>query len=38
MLLHLCGLAHRRLVYHRNGQEVMLTDNQPSRMVQELLQ
>jgi hypothetical protein len=36
-LLHLFGLDHRRLVYHRNGQEVTLTDNQPARMVNELL-
>jgi hypothetical protein len=36
-LLHLFGLDHRRLVYRRNGQEVTLTDNQPARIVRELL-
>ena len=36
-LLHLFGLDHRRLLYRRNGQEATLTDNQPARMVQELL-
>jgi hypothetical protein len=36
-LLHLFGLDHRRLVYMRNGQEWTLTDNQPARVVSEIL-
>jgi hypothetical protein len=36
-LLHLFGLDHRRLVYARNGQEQTLTDNQPCRIVREIL-
>lgn len=36
-LLHLFGLDHRRLTYTRNGQEVTLTDNQPARVVREVL-
>jgi len=36
-LLHLFGLDHRQLVYARNGQELTLTDNQPARVVQEIL-
>jgi hypothetical protein len=36
-LLHLFGLDHRRLVYHHNGQEMALTDNQPARVVREVL-
>jgi hypothetical protein len=36
-LLHLFGLDHRRLVYTRNGQELTLTDNQPARVVREIL-
>jgi hypothetical protein len=37
-LLHLFGLDHRRLTYLRNGQEVTLTENQPARVVREILQ
>lgn len=37
-LLHLFGLDHRRLTYTRNGQEVTLTDNQPARVVSEVLE
>ena len=36
-LLHLFGLDHRRLIYARNNQELTLTDNQPARIVQEIL-
>jgi hypothetical protein len=36
-LLKQFGLDHRRVVYHRNGQEATLTDNQPARVVAELL-
>ena len=36
-LLHLFGLDHKQLVYHYNGQEQKLTDNQPCRVVSELL-
>jgi hypothetical protein len=36
-LLHLFGLDHRRLVYMRNGQEWTLTDNQPARVVSQIL-
>jgi hypothetical protein len=36
-LLHLFGLDHRRLVYHHNNQELTLTDNQPARIVREIL-
>jgi hypothetical protein len=36
-LLHLFGLDHRRLTYQRNGQELTLTDNQPARVVREIL-
>jgi hypothetical protein len=36
-LLHLFGLDHRRLVYMRNGQAWTLTDNQPARVVSEIL-
>jgi len=37
-LLHLFGLDHRRLAYARNGQEQTLTDNQPCRIVRDILQ
>jgi hypothetical protein len=36
-LLHLFGLDHRRLVYHHNNQQMTLTDNQPARVVNEIL-
>jgi Protein of unknown function (DUF1501) len=36
-LMHRFGLDHRRLVYARNGQQMTMTDNQPARVVQELL-
>jgi hypothetical protein len=36
-LLHLFGLDHRRLIYTRNAQELTLTDNQPARVVREVL-
>lgn len=37
-LLHLFGLDHKRVVYSRNGQELSLVDNQPCRIVREILQ
>ncbi len=36
-VLDLFGLDHRRLVYVRNNQEMTLTDNQPARVVREIL-
>jgi hypothetical protein len=36
-LLHLFGLDPARLVYSRNGQEQSLVDNQPCRVVHEIL-
>ena len=36
-LLQLFGLDHRRLVFARNAQELTLTDNQPARVVREIL-
>jgi arylsulfatase A-like enzyme len=36
-VLHLFGLDHRRLAYRHNGQEVTLTDNQPARIVRDIL-
>jgi hypothetical protein len=36
-LLHLFGLDAQKLVYKRNAVEQTLTDNQPSRVVKELL-
>ncbi len=36
-LFHLFGLDHRRLVYSRNGQQLTMTDNQPARVVREIL-
>jgi hypothetical protein len=36
-LLHLFGLDHKRLVYHKSGGEVTLTDGQPARVVREVL-
>jgi len=36
-VLHLFGLDHRRLAYRHNNQEMMLTDNQPARVVRDIL-
>ncbi len=36
-VLHLFGLDHRRLTYHYNNQQMTLTDNQPARVVREIL-
>ncbi len=36
-LMHLFGMDHNKLSYHYNGQEQKLTDNHPSRVVQEIL-
>jgi len=36
-LMHLFGMDHNKLTYHYNGQEQKLTDNRPSRVVQEIL-
>ena len=36
-LLHLFGMDHRRLVHARNGLEMTMTDNQPARVVSEIL-
>lgn len=36
-LLHLFGLDYRKLVYARNNQEQSLVDNQPCRIVNEIL-
>jgi hypothetical protein len=36
-LLQLFGLDHRRLTYHRNNQQMTLTDNQPARVVTDVL-
>ena len=36
-LLHLFGLDHTRLTYMYNGREQTLTDNQPCRVLRELL-
>ena len=36
-VLHLFGLDHRRLVYTHNNQTHTLTDNQPARVVREIL-
>ena len=36
-LLHLFGLDHQTLVYRHNGQELSLVDQQPCRVVREIL-
>ncbi len=36
-LLYLFGLDSKKLVYTRNGQEVTLLDNQPGRVVKEII-
>ena len=36
-LLHLFGLNHETLVYTHNGKEERLTNNQPCRVVHDIL-
>jgi hypothetical protein len=36
-LLHLFGLDHRRLIYARNNQQLTMTDNQPARVVEDII-
>ena len=36
-VLHLFGLDHKSLIYRRAGRELSLTDNQPARVVKELI-
>jgi hypothetical protein len=36
-LMHLFGLDHQRVTFHRNNQEQTLTNNQPARVVREIL-
>jgi hypothetical protein len=36
-LLHLFGLDHKQLAYYFNGQEQIITNNRPARVVQEVL-
>jgi hypothetical protein len=36
-ILHLLGMEHRKLVYHRHGLEERLTDQFPARVVREVL-
>ncbi len=36
-LLHLFGLDHKQLAYHHNGQEAVITNNRPARVVPEVL-
>lgn len=36
-LLHLFGIDHTRLVYHHNGQQQLITDGKPCRIVKEIL-
>ena len=36
-LLHLFGLDHKKLVFHHNGQEAVITNNRPARVVKEIL-
>jgi hypothetical protein len=36
-LLHLFGMDHKELTYQRGGREQSLTDNQPARVVKEIL-
>lgn len=36
-LLHLFGIEHQKLVFHRGGQEQRLTDNKPARVIREIL-
>jgi hypothetical protein len=37
-LLHLFGLDHTKLFYLHNGQQRMISDNKPARVVREILQ
>ena len=37
-LLHLFGLDHKRLAYFFNGQEQIITNNRPARVVTDVLQ
>jgi len=36
-LLHLCGLNWRKLVYHQNGREEIITDHRLARVVADIL-
>ena len=36
-LMHLFGLDHKQLAYHHNGQEAVITNNRPARVVKEIL-
>jgi hypothetical protein len=36
-LLHLFGLDHTKLAYYRNGQEQLLTDKKPARVIMDIL-
>jgi hypothetical protein len=36
-LLHLFGIDYSKLSYHYNGQEQLITDNKPSRVIREIL-
>jgi hypothetical protein len=36
-LLHLFGLQYDKLIFHHNGQEQLLTDGRPARVVKEIL-
>jgi Protein of unknown function (DUF1501) len=36
-LLHLFGFDHTKLTYKHNAMELSLTDNQPARVVHELI-
>ncbi|NBY00529.1 MAG: DUF1501 domain-containing protein, partial [Planctomycetes bacterium] len=36
-ILHLFGLDHKKLTYHRNGQALALTDNQPGQIVKNII-
>ena len=36
-LLHQFGLDHRNLLYHYNGQEQVITNGRPSRVITDIL-
>lgn len=36
-LMHLFGMDHQKLIYHHNGVDQLLTNNQPCRVVEEIL-
>jgi hypothetical protein len=36
-VLHLFGLDHTKLTYHRNNQELTITDGQPARIVTDII-